>query len=97
MTFRTESLRTTLWMELTKRKRPPSFLRMLTEYPGQICSLYPEEKVPSGAGVGTGAARGAGQPSLPPRSAQNPRGFTSQLAARFQLITPESRHRKQAP
>lgn len=56
MKFRTESLRMTLWMGLTKRKRPPSFFRMLTEYPGQICSLRRGEKMPDGARVKTGAA-----------------------------------------
>lgn len=56
MTFRTESLRMTLWMASIKRKRPPSFFRMLTEYPGQICSLCPEGKMPNGTWVKTRAA-----------------------------------------
>lgn len=46
ITLRTDSLRMILWMASTMRKSPPSFLRMLTAYPGQMCRLRPEGKRP---------------------------------------------------
>lgn len=46
ITLRTDSLRMILWMASTMRKSPPSFLRMLTAYPGQIWRLCPQGKRP---------------------------------------------------
>lgn len=63
MEARTESLRITLCTVSTWRKSPPSLRRMLTEYPGQTCSLRPGEAAQQRPGYTPSRARGraAGQ------------------------------------
>lgn len=88
MEARTESLRITLCTVSTWRKSPPSLRRMLTEYPGQTCSLRPGEAAQQRPGYTPSRARGraAGQRLLKHTHTQ----IISQLAASSQLITPES-------